>query len=79
MMDAKQLKKLAAACRKAGIKQFTSPEFSFTLTDETPILRAPRSHKPMLPLTKDAEVDVPTLTEEQMLFWSSGDITGESS
>ena len=35
-MDPKQLKKLAKACRDAGISSYTCPEFSFTLTDHAP-------------------------------------------
>lgn len=35
-MDPKQLKKLAKACRDAGITSYTCPEFSFTLSDTLP-------------------------------------------
>jgi hypothetical protein len=70
MMDLKALKKLAAACRKAGIKKYTSPEFSFELTDdmpETPIKKVLSA----APLSENPQVrDEISLTDEQLLMWS---------
>ena len=36
-MDVKALKKLAEACRSAGIKHFKNAEMEFTLTDDKPV------------------------------------------
>ena len=80
MMDLKALKKLAAACRKAGIKKYTSPEFSFELTDDIPEAPVKKSvatinDLPMMTDTVDGSAD--DLTEEQLLLWSvqSGDVS----
>ncbi len=68
--DAKKLKKLADACRKAGIKSFKSPEFEFTLTDELPE-RKPRGKAAPKPQYTQDDVKVEgALSEEDMLFWS---------
>lgn len=72
-MDPKALKKLAAACRKAGIKSFKGHGVEFTLTDEDP---APKVHKNSRPEPSyesvAAEFQADTLTEEQLLMWSTG-------
>ncbi len=81
MMDAKALKKFVSTCRKLGVKEFTSPEFSFKLTEEAPIPQSKVVNKVMAqsPMTPHAEVDAPTLTEEQLLFWSSYQEKSENS
>jgi hypothetical protein len=38
--NAKELKKLAKACRAAGIKHFKNSELEFTLTDDLPARRS---------------------------------------
>ena len=76
-MTPKELKKLAASCRKAGIKHYRCADFEFTLTDDMPI--TPTRHKSMLkisssPMTTDKVIESDQeFTEEQMLFWSSND------
>lgn len=69
MMDAKSLKKLAAACRKAGIKKYQCPEFSFELTDEAPL--PPINSKAYAQATSsDDVVATDSLSEEALLFYS---------
>ena len=78
MINAKELKKLAATCRKAGISHFKSSEFEFTLTDSLP---SPRSTKKQDKFVETApEFSTDSLTEDALLFWSagSGDSAGES-
>lgn len=70
--DIKQLKKLADACRKAGIKSFKSPQFEFTLSDELP---EPKKQQ-MLPLTEE-KGGFPEPSEEELMFWSVGGIPTE--
>lgn len=78
--DAKALKKLAKACRDAGIKQFKNAEFEFTLSDDAPISNYKKKQvntTGMAPETSpiDSNFKGEALTEEQLLFWSSADLT----
>ena len=71
--DLKELKKLADACRKAGIKHFKSNDFEFTLTDDIPVSNYKKrkvAAEVSAPAPSIFETD--TLTEEQLLNWSSG-------
>ncbi len=71
MIDAKTLKKLATACRKAGIKKYTSPEFSFELTDELPTRK---SHKPSTDMSSNDDIKTETpMSDMDLLFWSAQD------
>lgn len=69
MIDAKTLKKLAATCRKAGIKHYKCAEFEFTL-EEIP---APTFQKASKAITVDSNSTFKTdsLSPEELLFWSS--------
>lgn len=77
--DPKELKRLAKACRDAGIKQYEADGIKFTLTDEAP---APSPYKkrkaakaPIEDSTEPAQ-DLDgweSLSEEQKLFYSSRD------
>lgn len=74
MLSPKELKKLAAACRAAGIKSYKTPDFEFTLTDEAP---APKNIKSTANKTSNAEFiesdeykAMDALTDEQLLFYS---------
>lgn len=75
--DPKALKKLAAACRKAGIKTYKCGDLEFTLTDEAPTSKYKASKKKKTSAEKVSDVDIAfdsdTLTEEQLLMWSTGD------
>lgn len=63
----KLLKKLADACRKAGIKDFEGYGFKFSLSGYVPSTRnAKKTQAVDVPDTFDTD----TLTEEQLLNWS---------
>lgn len=68
----KELKKLASACRKAGIKHFKSAEMEFTLTDEIPVAPT-RSKKASLLASPNTSFETDSLSTEDLLFWSSGE------
>lgn len=79
MLSPKELKKFVETCRKLGVKEFTSPEFSFKLTDDAPISHVPKSHKSQLPMTPQiADSEEETLSSDALLFWSSQDLTDSS-
>lgn len=87
-LDPKELKKLADACRKAGIKQYEADGIKFTLSDEPP---APSPYKKRkaakAPIsTADEGTTGPietdgwdSLSEEQKLFYSAQDPLFENS
>lgn len=75
--NAKDLKKLADACRKAGISHFKQGDLEFTLTSETPVSTYKKAQKANL-LSPETKVDAidnnfqsDELTEDQLLFWSA--------
>ena len=65
---AKELKKLAKACREAGIHYFKSADFEFTLTGVAP--EKPTRSK-FVSADTQGEIESDTLTEEELLYWSS--------
>jgi len=67
---AKELKKLAKACREAGIHYFKSGDFEFTLNGIAPE-KATKSRKTEAAADVQGEIETDTLTEEELLFWSS--------
>ncbi len=72
-MDVKNLKKLAAACRKAGIKTFKSGDVEFTLAD-APVRPIKASKKALVDDAGAAGTDEKgwdTFTDEEKLFWSA--------
>lgn len=81
--SAKDLKRLAAACRKAGIRTFKGEGIEITLTDDAPETKrrgrraaaaasAPTSS--LDPASQAALVEDPNRpSEEAMLFWSVGE------
>lgn len=78
MIDPKDLKKLAAACRAAGIASFKSGDVEFTLSDSKPTARKskPTTTKEV---PKDAGLDLDpasdgwdSLSPEERLLWSTG-------
>lgn len=75
MSDLKALRKLAEACRKAGIKHYKNDEVEFTLTDELPISNyKKRTSKSVYNDDQTAMETLGTgdsLTDEQMLLWSA--------
>ncbi len=82
--EIKTLKKLADACRKAGIRSFKCKEFEFELTDEVPAQSTRRSktaHNAPEGVLNDPDkaFESDSLTPEQLLAWSVTDPTGEHS
>ena len=80
MLDHKQIKRLAKTCREAGIMEFTSPEFSFKLSPDSPVKPIKATGK--TPATPDPTPEVnsdgwDSLTDMQKLFYSVGE-TNES-
>lgn len=74
-MNVKELKKLAAACRKAGIKTYKCGDVEFTLTEDEPqsaYKLKKTDSKPADNFAPDTNFESDSLTEEQLLFWSSG-------
>lgn len=65
----KELKKLADACRKAGIAHFKCEGLEFTL-DDTPAAARKRAPKEARNPTPNDDVQEQTLSEEELLFWS---------
>lgn len=72
LLDLKTLKRLAAACRKAGIKEFTGFGYSFIL-DEAPIQTSNKTKKKAVATqsVQASEFETDSPTEEQLLFWSA--------
>lgn len=74
-MTPKDLKKLAAACRAAGITTFKNSEVEFTLGDAPLRSYTKRTQKTEVgtvgPLTSENAFESDTLTDEQLLLWSA--------
>lgn len=70
MPDPKALKKLASACRKAGVKSFKCADFEFQLSDEAMEIERP---KKSATTTVESLIDEDTLTDEELLLWSAGE------
>ncbi len=73
--DPKKLKKLASACRKAGLKSFKCADFEFVLADDAPVSSYKRSKVPAPQPDAPASSSLfqsDTLSDEELLFWSSG-------
>lgn len=67
--NAKELAKLANACRKAGIKSFKGAGIEFTLTDEAPVKNTKKTAAAVAQDTQGSiESDEPGY--EQLLHWS---------
>lgn len=85
MATPKELKKLAAACRAAGIKSYEADGIKFTLSDEAPVspYKKRKSKAPIDPANVDnspIETDGwDNMSEEQKLFYSSRDPLFENS
>jgi len=77
--DAKALKKLADACRKAGITHFKNEHMEFTLSPEPPAsnYKKRKASKETEPVV-DSAFKSDTLTEEALLLWSVADPNDES-
>lgn len=72
----KEIKKLAAACRAAGITHFKCGDIEFSL-DVTPKADKASPAEAKKPYHgEQGEIESDTLTEEQMLMWSVMPIEG---
>lgn len=81
--DVKKLKKLAEVCRKAGITNFKyhhDGSYEFALDPTAPQEAAKYTKKqtamqtPEGPFGSPGDFDAETLSDEQKLFWSVGNI-----
>lgn len=70
--NAKELKKLAKACREAGIHYFKSADFEFTLTGVAPEKRSTSKGTPALLPETNGDIETDSISEAELLFWSSG-------
>lgn len=70
-MDAKTLKKLVKTCRELGVLNYKGDGFEFTLSHDAPVKAPKKTAKSKAPITPDTEFETDTLTEEQLLMWSS--------
>ena len=73
--DLKNLKKLADACRKAGIKHFKNADIEFTLSDDAPVSNYKKKiATASVESVRTSNDFIPTqdiLTDEELLFYSS--------
>lgn len=69
-MSPKELKKLADACRKAGIRHYKHGDIEFTLTEDAPRKASSKKQSPP-EATPDSDFETDSLTQEQILMWSS--------
>lgn len=79
-MNLKELKRLAAACRKAGILHFKSADYEFTLSDTQPV-RETKHSKSLGNAASDSKFESDSLSPEELMFWSTGntaDLLGSS-
>lgn len=67
----KELKKLADACRKAGIRVFKGNGIEFTLSEDAPISNYKKSKVKAAPQA-DKPFESDSLSAEELLFWSTG-------
>lgn len=75
-MDIKELKRIAAACRKAGISHFKSADYEFTLTEDVPLTAYKQAkaalHSTQKTSSQGDDIESDGLTEQDLLFWSVG-------
>lgn len=73
--SAKELAKLAAACRKAGITSFKGGGIEFTLSEATPLPRASKkSYQEAIEAPAPASEE---LSYDQLLNWSLNNVDPE--
>lgn len=72
-MKPTELKKLARVCREAGIKHFKNADFEFTLTDDMPAAVIRTKQEPLSKAELDKEIESDDMSQEALLFWSTGE------
>lgn len=75
----KELQKIAAVCRKAGIKHYKCANFEIILTEEDPRPTKRSSTQSVVnqsSLVADS-IETERLTEEQLLFYSTANMDTE--
>ena len=77
VLSAKEIKRLADSCRKAGIKTFKGYGVEFTLSDEAPLSNYKKSKHVTAPSAVDTKFESDSLSEDDLLFWSSGVLPGQ--
>lgn len=70
--SAKELKKLADACRKAGIISFKGGGIEFTLSDEAPISSHKRAKAAKVAFVEQGDIETDSPSPEELLMWSVG-------
>lgn len=80
-INPKELKALADACRKAGIKHFKNSDLEFTLTDEAPQskYKAKKASKSDSVASGNLDVESDMLSQEDLLFWSTVAVPSDAS
>ena len=70
--DAKTLKKLADACRKAGITKYKCADFEFELSPEVPESNYKKKKKNLQqPVEIADEIETDSLSQDALLMWSA--------
>lgn len=73
-MTAKELAKLAKACRAAGIKTYKDKDIEFTLTDEVPVKQSKAKQAKIDFSSTASEIEAvdtwESLSDEEKLFYS---------
>ena len=77
--DPKELKKLADACRKAGILHFKNADVEFTLAPEVPKSNYKKKQEFNETNVIDNDFRTDSLTDEQLLLWSSESLAAPES
>ena len=71
----KELKRLAAACRKAGITHFKQGDLEITVSEDAPqqhLKRGKHAASTSVQGEVESQSDWESLTDEEKLFWSVG-------
>lgn len=72
-LDYKALKKIADACRKAGITHFKNADFEFTLSPDGPVSNYKKKQNKETFSSNNDILSTDSLTDEQLLMWSALD------
>lgn len=76
--SAKEIKRLADACRKAGIRSFKGGGIEFELKDDAPQSDYKKAKAAKRPFEDDTQPETEELSPDALLFWSVGGVGTES-